>query len=475
MFEAKVVKSTSAFTKYLDEYRYYIALRGLAPDEYRNFQNETLAVLMEAQENMDKVLSFMQDVKKGNYIDELELFKKKVYMIFMESLYRFPSRFLLELCSEVLDDINKHTVLDAQNVYLISEGNMAGIAANIKKLREEFVCKSFNRAELMGIFEQKNENRESEKFIVFENLVNKIASFSKCNGFLIPNNDPQFLKKFYSLYTETPRSSTMLIDDHTIKVIVEQIQNKFAIKAKISYETAMTLQDCGRNISKYGTDAEAKRAINRKERIEISNQVEKIVNDYFAFIGNDDLQRHCINYLAKFSKKLKRGSFALALVSLTSIIEDILNENSHEKNRVIDEYIASHSDEFPSLKFITDTKPFVNLCYAEIKRELNNAALMNLFYQSYRGLESTKKSDESLIELIKSKKRDIIWFVGSLIKTINEEESLTNDYDHHNNFKYNFECIDKYYDIINVERKLTEQEVIDNTLKRLYLGEIKGE
>ncbi len=476
MFEQKVICSGQASHRYLEQYRYYLTIKGLNQDQYANFQTETLELLADIHGCIDYILKYIESESKYGYILDCSHLKETIYSVFNSS-ERSSSRFLLDTCNELISSVNHHIVFNtsiAPTAELTAE--VKRISQKNTKLREYFKLKSSNSQDLLAAVKPFNENRAYEKCQVIEELTSKISDFSKISIFNIADDDSHFLMDFYYYYNQKLNRESMSVDAPDSETILSQIKQNYdhdpvvvnALSAldelkKFDFDYIITAD---KNVVK-----RVFKIFKRKQNKKIYDRINSIMNDYFEYIDKTSANyRYCTKCLSKLKKSLSWGKYKKASKSL-AYIENTIEDKTlfSEKNRVVDEYLASQAKENSIFEFINSNCLIGIVINENVQEEINECSLLNVFYECYKGLKTNELSDEELIELIDSNRTTILNFINELIKTLESEPNFGK------NPVNKLIDIDNYYEFMRENRNVTEQEVIDNTLKRLYLGGIKGE
>ena len=470
MFEQKVVSSRQASHRYLEQYRYYLTIKGLNQDQYANFQTETLELLADIDQCINYILKYIENESKYGYILDCSHLKETIYSVFNSS-ERSSSRFLLDTCNELISSVNHHIVFNtaiAPTTELTAE--VKRISQKNTELREYFKLKSSNCQELLAVVKPFNENRAFEKCQVFEELTSKISDFSKTSIFNIADDDSHFLMDFYYYYNQKLNRESMSFDAPDLETILSQIKQNYdhdpvvvnALSAldelrKFDFDYIITAD---KNVVK-----RVFKIFKKKENKNINDRINSIMDDYFKDTDKMSANyRYCTKKLSKLKKLLSWGKYKKASESLIFIecaIED--KASFREKIRVVNEYIDSQAKENSIFKFINSNSLTGIVDNESVQEEINECSLLSVFYECYKGLKTNELSEEELIELIYSNRTTILNFINELIKTLASEPSFEK------NLVNKLIDIDDYYEFMRGNRNVTEQEVIDNVLKRMYI------
>ncbi len=490
MFERKVV--SGEVSPFLEQYRYYLALRGLTQDQYENFQNETLDVLKEVKENLNYILDYIKSNNADGYIADCTHLKEVVYFKFNGSQTRVPSRFLVSICDEVIKCIDNHirlqpieytesTEFATAEVYKMTASNaptvrlvegVEKIAKTNEELRERFVRRSFNRQEMEESIKPYSDRNEIERYQVFAEIISEISDFSMKSGFDIADDDSLFLRVLYGSYINY-MNNDKCFDAPKVETIRWQINHCCEIDPVVN-KGILTLDEL-KTINLEVSESRIKRffkIFKRKENKELYDKIATIINGYLETIINGHLENidqstghydRCDKNLRNLEKSLSWGKYKKA-AEILSNIKYVIDSNisNNEKNRVVNEYLASQAKENSVFKFINSN--ILRIVDNEsLQEEINKCSLLNIFYKCYKELKANKLSEEELIALINSNRTKIINFVSKLINILDSEPSLGT-----NGVTHSIE-IDNFYECIKSNRELMEPELIDNVLKRMYI------
>lgn len=468
MFEVKNNGNNSEFSKYLDEKIKHLAITNFNEKQYLTFQKEVLCTLNAIEASLDKIETYLNTVSRDQKFNPIIMMAKiySLYMLSEDDSRNFKNiiNWLIERMDNCRYDVEGKTYYSSDKYREI----IKGVNIRIEQLKDMFVHVSTEKSSLLSIVlpdgEKDNTHKSLEnKYLLYRNLVNLTSEFSTSSTvFTIPSS-PDFLAKFYNCYQKMEADDNLSYhraENEEVNLLKGKVSNGAKVTKYLSDLHSVfakirgNLKDYEKISKRFNSEGYKNLYVLAESHIE--SFIQRMPNQKGGFVDN----------YKKVIKKRRYKDFKNFVDHTCCKIHSLYQRHLDELYEILDANLAHLST---SLRFVDNISryklPFMD--EDQLDTIVEDARLLDLFFQAYREVPGISLTDEELIKLIKDNEESIRNFAKGLIEFIDDyfeqEQELDND-----------SLITTYYDCVENNHELTEQEVIDHVIQRILAAPQKS-